>query len=610
MTTTSKPIKQKRYSLSDLSNPSVLVSMAKSEGYTAEEDETGCLVSYRRNNLIRVMYRSCDSERRGGILQVSMNYTYNNRQEVNDIYSQDNKNNCVINDPIVSIGFSNSEEDGRFLMCCQHVGREGMTSLELSDLIHDFQISIEKRGLFKWDESQPFYEKKDIDPQTTKEQEQILERIKSDDYEGFRDYLLENDVAERQEEALDAAYEELIDSSDEWSKFFDGLSELTDYEEEDGDGTSEDEIEVRHQAEELKRQIREHINDAAGHNKIVNNTMLQIDYIKANKGIYLEWDKHIEKSANTYLTKEGLFGDHDESKGVDDISYAWTHGEEEEIPFFEQERRQIFLQKLCDAMWGFKNGYRGWELTKDDKRKGEELISEAKELLADYHEDFDPEEPFTPYDPANAEEEIVEHMESKNRKVLEYHYEEGYYNAPEVDGVDRPYYSHACFDIATSDEHKSGGKKCGFTLTIEKGRPVIKWEDDESEEEEDEELGEILGLMEKLAGLTDADPEGHNDLKEKVKELGTMTDDLIQGRVSLEGKTVVISGDFKEITGLSQSEVKEALTKAGATIGSSVTKKTELLIQGDGIGSKNEKAKELNIPIVTWDMVRPVLVTQ
>ena len=71
-------------------------------------------------------------------------------------------------------------------------------------------------------------------------------------------------------------------------------------------------------------------------------------------------------------------------------------------------------------------------------------------------------------------------------------------------------------------------------------------------------------------------------------------------KVELTGKTVVISGDFKEITGLSQGEVKEALKKAGATVGSSVTKKTDLLIQGDGIGSKNAKAKELGIPIVEW----------
>ena len=48
--------------------------------------------------------------------------------------------------------------------------------------------------------------------------------------------------------------------------------------------------------------------------------------------------------------------------------------------------------------------------------------------------------------------------------------------------------------------------------------------------------------------------------------------------VSIDGKTMVISGDFKEITGLSQSEVKDTLSKAGATVGSSITKKTDLLI--------------------------------
>jgi len=58
--------------------------------------------------------------------------------------------------------------------------------------------------------------------------------------------------------------------------------------------------------------------------------------------------------------------------------------------------------------------------------------------------------------------------------------------------------------------------------------------------------------------------------------------------------------DFKKITGLPQSEVKDTLSKAGAIVGSSVTKKTDLLIQGDGLGSKNQKAEELGIPIVEW----------
>ena len=69
---------------------------------------------------------------------------------------------------------------------------------------------------------------------------------------------------------------------------------------------------------------------------------------------------------------------------------------------------------------------------------------------------------------------------------------------------------------------------------------------------------------------------------------------------------MVISGDFKDINGLSQSEVKDTLSKAGATVGSTVTKKTDLLIQGDGIGSKNQKAKDLGIPIFEWKSLQLV----
>ena len=92
-------------------------------------------------------------------------------------------------------------------------------------------------------------------------------------------------------------------------------------------------------------------------------------------------------------------------------------------------------------------------------------------------------------------------------------------------------------------------------------------------------------------------------------EFGESVDDEDEddgGRVSVTGMTVVISGDFKELTGLSQSEVKDTLSKAGATVGSSVTKKTDLLIQGDGIGSKNQKAKELGIPVVEWKSLQLV----
>ena len=69
-------------------------------------------------------------------------------------------------------------------------------------------------------------------------------------------------------------------------------------------------------------------------------------------------------------------------------------------------------------------------------------------------------------------------MNRSNRKQLVYSYEEGSYNTPVVDGVEMPVYSQLCSDVANTEEHAEGGKKCGFTLTPTGGLGCdIKWDD-------------------------------------------------------------------------------------------------------------------------------------
>ncbi|ABZ85535.1 DNA ligase, nad-dependent [Heliomicrobium modesticaldum Ice1] len=62
------------------------------------------------------------------------------------------------------------------------------------------------------------------------------------------------------------------------------------------------------------------------------------------------------------------------------------------------------------------------------------------------------------------------------------------------------------------------------------------------------------------------------------------------------GKTVVLTGT---LTTLDRREAQRLLEERGAKVASSVSKKTSLVIAGEAAGSKLEKAKELNIPILS-----------
>ena len=72
----------------------------------------------------------------------------------------------------------------------------------------------------------------------------------------------------------------------------------------------------------------------------------------------------------------------------------------------------------------------------------------------------------------------------------------------------------------------------------------------------------------------------------------------------LAGKTVVLTGTLPT---LSRDEAKELLEAAGAKVAGSVSKKTSYVIAGEEAGSKLDKARELDIPVLDEAGLRALL---
>jgi DNA ligase (NAD+) len=65
--------------------------------------------------------------------------------------------------------------------------------------------------------------------------------------------------------------------------------------------------------------------------------------------------------------------------------------------------------------------------------------------------------------------------------------------------------------------------------------------------------------------------------------------------LALAGKTFVITGTLPT---LGRDELKEMLEAAGGKVAGSVSKKTHYLVAGSDAGSKLDKARELDIPVL------------
>jgi DNA ligase (NAD+) len=117
-----------------------------------------------------------------------------------------------------------------------------------------------------------------------------------------------------------------------------------------------------------------------------------------------------------------------------------------------------------------------------------------------------------------------------------------------------------------------------------------------------EEINAVGGIGGILAqSVVDFFAEPRNlEIVAKLKAAGVRTADERAPRTSqdghLTGKTFVLTGRLETMT---RPEAEERLRQAGATVSGSVSKQTSYVVAGEEAGSKADRARELNVPIIT-----------
>ena len=117
-----------------------------------------------------------------------------------------------------------------------------------------------------------------------------------------------------------------------------------------------------------------------------------------------------------------------------------------------------------------------------------------------------------------------------------------------------------------------------------------------------EELSEIDGIGEVIAkALVDyfSDKKSNEEFDNLLKEVRIIREEIDTEGQTLEGKTFVVTGSLNHFE--SRNALKDLIEKKGGKVAGSVSAKTVCLINNDAASnsSKNKKAKELDVPILT-----------
>lgn len=117
-----------------------------------------------------------------------------------------------------------------------------------------------------------------------------------------------------------------------------------------------------------------------------------------------------------------------------------------------------------------------------------------------------------------------------------------------------------------------------------------------------EELSEIDGIGEVIGkAFEDYFANGENSTRfdNLLKEVNIEKEEINEANQTLDGKTFVVTGSLEHFE--SRNELKDLIEKRGGKVAGSVSAKTVCLINNDiaSNSSKNKKAKELNVPIIT-----------
>ena len=118
----------------------------------------------------------------------------------------------------------------------------------------------------------------------------------------------------------------------------------------------------------------------------------------------------------------------------------------------------------------------------------------------------------------------------------------------------------------------------------------------------EEEMTQIEGIGPVIAQSVEtffADEKSRQEVEKLLSEVVLEKEERDESQMIFEGKTFVITGSVNHFA--NRNEVKAVIESKGGKVAGSVSSKTHYLINNDSTSasSKNKKAKELGIPILT-----------